>query len=403
MLPIAIALVQSGHEVIFATAPRFVERVRSVGFRALPAGFDWLESETPLAFPEITSLDYPDVNRFFMQQLFTDRLARPMIDDLRDLIRSERPALVVRETWEFAGAVAAELCGVPHAVVSAGLNFEIWRHMVVDTLAKLREDYQLPPDPGLRFLEQHLVLDHVPSSLQYPELSPPATRQAVGKVLFDNDTRYQSSLPLPLDAPLVYVTAGTVFNRMPGYFQTIVDALADEQVRVLLTTGQSGASARDIGVSKLPDNVTLASYIPQSQVLQKSALMISHGGFNTVLGAVNHGVPLITIPIAADQGQNGLRTAATGCGVCLPFHDRVATFPLCQALSEAPLFSVDSLREATRRVLRDHSFAMKSHALQLEALAMPGPIGAVRAIERLVHNEPQAHHERNPSPATASA
>ena len=402
MVPVARALVQAGHEVVFATSRRFVERVRALGFRAIEAGFDWLESEGPVTFPEMATLDFPDINRFFMQQLFTDRLARPMVDDLLRFIRSEAPALVVRETWEFAGAIAAERAGIPHAVISAGLNFDIWRHMVIETVSALRCDYDLPPDPELRFLERHLVLDHVPTSLQYPQLAQPATRQAVGKVFFDSDSAAHDAALRTLDAPLVYVTAGTVFNRMPGYFRTIVEALAEEQVRVIVTTGMSGADAADIGVPKLPSNVSLARYIPQSQLLQRSALMISHGGFNTVLGAVNHGVPLITIPIAADQGQNGLRTAATGCGVCLPFHDRVATFPLCQDLAEAPLFSVDSLRDATRLVLRDQSFAIKSHALQLEALAMPGPMAAVRAMERLVRGETLLPNDRNVTPPTVS-
>ncbi|MGC4064041.1 MAG: glycosyltransferase [Polyangiaceae bacterium] len=384
MVPIALAAATHGHEVVFATSRRFADRVQALGFRVIVAGYDWLESEAAESFPELSTLGFEEVNRFFMQELFTDRLARPMVRDLVRFIHEERPQVVVRETWEFAGALAAEICGIPHAVISAGLNFRIWQHMVRDTLAERRYEYGLAPDPTLGFLERHLVLDHVPNALHFPDPALPDTRQPVGRALFDGKGPSSDELPRTFDAPIVYVTAGTVFNRIPGYFETIIEALADAQVRVVITTGRPKEETAAFTTSSLPKNVTVARYIPQSQILQQSAVMISHGGFNTILGAVQQGVPVITVPIAADQGQNGARMAATGCGICLPFHPGVAGFPCCAELKSAPPFSIESVRESVRRILLERSFAVNSRALQLQALAMPGPHAAVRALEQVV-------------------
>lgn len=383
MLPIAEAIKAAGHEVRFATAPRFVPKIRALGFECDVAGMDWLESETASTFPEIGELDFPEVNEFFMRSLFTGRLARPMIRDLRELIERHEPDIVVRETWEFAGALAAEAAGIPHAVVSAGLNFEIWKHMVADTVADLRRENGLTPDPELRSLCDTLVLDHAPSSFQFPDLPMPSGRVPVGRTFFDGGTEETGMPEVPRDAPLVYVTAGTVFNRLPGFFSTILEGLATEEVQVLVTTGVPLEPA-DLGLKRLPENVTLASYVPQSRVLQEAAVMISHGGFNTVLGALNFGVPLLMVPIAADHGQNALRVQDTGCGLCIPFHRRVSEFPMCQPLENAPAFCAGEIRDGVRRLISDRSFAMNSRKMQLEALGMPGPARAVAALEARV-------------------
>jgi hypothetical protein len=53
LLPVAHACREAGHRVLFATAPRFCETVRSHGFECCPAGLDYLWSEPMASFPEI--------------------------------------------------------------------------------------------------------------------------------------------------------------------------------------------------------------------------------------------------------------------------------------------------------------------------------------------------------------
>lgn len=400
LVPVAHALQARGHQVAFATSARFAPTIEKLGFDSFPAGVPWMESEAPATFPELAQLSLDDVNLFFMQQLFTDRLARPMIADILRLSERWRPDVIVRETWEFAGCLAADKLRVPHVLVSAGLNFAIWEHMVVEQLAALRSSLDLPPDPSLSMLYRDLYLDGVPPSFQYPDLPPPPTLRAGGGSRFDAPTA--DGLPewfhtLP-PRPLVYVTAGTVFNQVPNYFRTVLDALATEDVNVLVTTGRKVSPADfRATVGDIPANVRVASYIPQSLLLPHTALMIAHGGFNTVMGGLAHGVPILTIPIAADMGQNGVRLTQTGAGLCVPLHAGVARFPRCQSLAEAPAFSTAAVRQAAIAILGSPSFRVAAQRLQAEMERMPGPDASAALIEGLAASRPPRRIDTAPA------
>jgi UDP:flavonoid glycosyltransferase YjiC (YdhE family) len=382
LLPVARALIQAGHEVTFASGARLAERLRASGLRAVSAGHDWTDSRITEAFPEAARRDPLEGIRVVVQDLFAKRLVRPMVKDLVRWIHAERPDIVVHETWEMAGAFAAELCGVPCAVVGTGLNFEMWRPVVAEALAARRTEFGLPPDPDAQFVHGGLVLDYVPPSLHYPNLPQPSRRQPVGRAFLDEGA-VATDGPPTLDAPLVYVAAGKVTNRPPGYFESIIDGLEGEQVRVVIAAREGTTGPGDLRLSGLPGNVTVISQSSRSALLQHSAVMISPGGFIGVLAAISHGVPMVTVPAAMDQGQNGVRVAAVGCGLCLPVTERLRDLPGCEALADAPPFSAQTVRASVRRVLSEQAFAIHARKLQLEVLAMPGPTRAVRALEEM--------------------
>lgn len=70
LLPVAHACRDAGHEVLFATAPRFCETVRSHGFDCRPAGHDYLWSEPLVSFPEIADAPRgPDQVRWLIERI----------------------------------------------------------------------------------------------------------------------------------------------------------------------------------------------------------------------------------------------------------------------------------------------------------------------------------------------
>jgi zeaxanthin glucosyltransferase len=58
--------------------------------------------------------------------------------------------------------------------------------------------------------------------------------------------------------------------------------------------------------------------VPQRAVLAKAALAVTHAGFNTVLDALEFGVPLIAIPLAFEQPATAARIRHAGVGEVVP-------------------------------------------------------------------------------------
>jgi hypothetical protein len=58
-------------------------------------------------------------------------------------------------------------------------------------------------------------------------------------------------------------------------------------------------------VQRLPGSPLVVEYAPQLELLAKARLTITHGGLNTVLDSLSHGVPLVAIPITYEQPGTG--------------------------------------------------------------------------------------------------
>jgi MGT family glycosyltransferase len=130
------------------------------------------------------------------------------------------------------------------------------------------------------------------------------------------------SSPLPPwgdpDHPLVYVSFGSVTAGIPpfaGIYRSVLDALAGEPLRVLMTTG--GAIEPE-SLAPVPANARVEQWRPQAGVMPYTDVVVGHGGFGTTMAALAGGVPQVVIPLFAfDQFQNAKRVAAIGTGVCL--------------------------------------------------------------------------------------
>jgi UDP:flavonoid glycosyltransferase YjiC (YdhE family) len=112
------------------------------------------------------------------------------------------------------------------------------------------------------------------------------------------------------DRPAVYATFGTEFGPMAPW-SALLEALGGLDVDALVTTGASGLPADLVA----PANVTVAEYVDQHVVFERAAVVVSHGGSGTLLGAAAAGRAQVCIPLGADQFENAVAAAARGIGV----------------------------------------------------------------------------------------
>lgn len=325
-----------------------------------------------------TLLGVDDANAAVVGDLFARVDTRAALPGLVDAIGTWRPDVVVRETYEFAGGLAAELHGVPHIRVGLGLaSTEAWAvALACPALNEIRAELGLPEDPDGSRVHATPYLTFVPEALAEPALPDPirtvrcrATDHAAGQAPGPADA------PPDLDEwlagagrPLVYASLGSVANGLgffPSLYRTLIDVLATMPVRALVTTGRD-ADLAALGV--LPPNVRVEHWVAPDQVLPHAAAAISHGGFGTTLGALARGVPLVMLPLfASDQWHLARRVADTDAGIVLPRHPEPGR--LAHGLPAADV--VAALPRAVARVLDDPAHRRAAHDLAEQLAALP--------------------------------
>jgi UDP:flavonoid glycosyltransferase YjiC (YdhE family) len=365
LIPFAEALRSAGHEVAFATTPATCLSIAAHRFRCFPVGADETAEETRERGAKMVALG-TEGPAWIFPTLFAGIWAAERLPDLLVVCQDWQPAVLVREETEFAGCIAAEKCGLPHAAV----QITAWRPwlqpLIVEPLNRLRESVELPPDPDLAMVFRYLLI--VPGPPGYFDLRfpLPATAHAVRHVAFDRsgEEHLPSWVPDMPDRPVVYATMGTVFNQVPGILQSILTGLRDEPITLIVTTGRNQDPA--IFGSQQP-NVHLERYVPQSLLFPHCDLVLTHGGSGTVLTALGHGLSMVIVPVSADQPDNAHRCEQLGVATVVSADDRTP----------------ETFRGAVRDVLANPSYRQTAERLREEMERLPGTEQVVGWLERL--------------------
>jgi len=367
-VPLAHALAAAGHEVAFACSPAFLPTVEAAGFRCFPAGLAWLEAEIEATFTELRALAGVEWGEWVNTHVFAGAAAEALARDVLALSDHWLPDLIVRDGVEFGGCLAAEILGLPHAI--GGFCFfgppGIERDIFGAPLAALRTTFGLPPDPDLHMHERYLSLVPTIPGFVGPEQAVAPVVHFLRPVPFDQsgDERlpdWVASLPA---GPTVYASLGTIFNRSPGLFAAILAGLREEPLNLILTVGRNQDPA-DFGSQ--PGNVRIARYVPQTLLLPYCDLVVTHGGFNSVQAALSQGVPLVIMPLGADQPLNAAACAAMGVGRVIEPEEQTPGM----------------IRAMVRAVLTDPTCRANAERVRDEMAALPGLEYAVALLERL--------------------
>ena len=290
-----------------------------------------------------------------MAQVFMGILPRAALPGLIEFCNDWRPDLVLRESTEFSGLIAAEKAGIRHIRLEIvnGESEESIATNYAREIDALRALVSLSPD-GAACLRTEA------SFTAHPQLLDDTVRvNSRAPFRFRVETPPEIDEPASLDwapkdgRPLIYVTFGTIaadFSRAKHIYRVAVEALADLPVHALLTTGDDAPS--DL-LEEVPPNIVVRRFVPQADVLPHVRLLVCHGGSGTVLGGLAAGVPMVIAPLFADQPDNARCLASAGLAFSVP--DANAS----------------SLRAAISAALGDENLRRRAQAAAREIAAMP--------------------------------
>jgi UDP:flavonoid glycosyltransferase YjiC (YdhE family) len=365
LVPLARAAEQAGHVVVFGGQAGMLSVIEQAGF----SGFD-TGGPTLLATSERTPLLELDMERELraVREGYAGTTARERAGAVLQVCEAWQPDILVCDEMDFGALVAAERAGVPYAtVVCIGSGAFVWQELVTEPLNELRAAHGLPPDPNLAMLDRYLVLAPFPPSFRDPENPLPPTGHIIRPVWADavageGEPAWLEELTA---RPLVYFTLGTIFNLESGdLFERVLAGLSELPVSIVVTVGRE-LDSRVLGPQ--PTNVRVERYVPQSLLLPRCELVVSHAGSGSVVGALAHGLPMVLLPIGADQPLNAARCEELEVARVLdPFHVTAA-----------------DVSDAASKVLSDERYRRNARRLKREIDASPGPGRALSLLERL--------------------
>src|SRR5829696_1605298 len=170
LFPFAHALRRAGHEVLVAAPVSAQARVERAGLAYLSYA-DPLERDlVPYWEAARDAPDFEAANEIVIGQIFGGVRARAALPGVELAIDAWRPHVLVRDSFEFAGGIAAEARGLPHARVGIGLalteGYAI--RTAAPVLEKLRAWAGLEPDPEGGRLDEAPYFTLTPPSFEAP-------------------------------------------------------------------------------------------------------------------------------------------------------------------------------------------------------------------------------------------
>ena len=307
LLPLLDAARASGDETLVVAPPALADMVAETGHPFATGG----EPPEPAVAPireRLPTAPAREASILGNRELFGRLAATAMLPAMDAIVADWWPDLVVRDPCEYASAVVALRRDLPMAQVAIGLADVEWGSIGV--AAPALEEHE----PGVvDALRSSPYLSRFPASMDASRFvdtrrfRETATHEHPSVVDWWNGSR----------APLVYVSFGTVLGHMSiaaGVYATMLEAVRTIDARVLLTVGRRFDPS---SLGPIPSNVHVEPWVDQADILPEADLVVCHGGSGTTFGALGAGVPLVVVPVFADQFANAQRVAESGAGIAV--------------------------------------------------------------------------------------
>ena len=341
-------------EPVIATSNTYRERVESLNIEFRQIRPETLEPDTPEYYKLIEDVVDPKRGAEFLFKKLLVPAVRDMYADLREAVADAD--LLVTHPIVLAGPLVAQKTGIPWvstelAPASLWSAFDPfvppnmpWIHRVLKgrpTMGRLfmklvkalsspwltelyqfRDELGLPPGGHPLFEGQYapnLNLALFSNVMCEPQSDWPANTVITGFPFFDrkdnappdvNLLRFLGKGP----APIVFTLGSAAVHIAGDFYRESIKAAKLLKRRAVLLIG----SERNRPTEPLPEGVIAVNYAPFGELLPRAAAMVHQGGVGTTGQGLRAGIPMIVVPFAHDQHDNGSRVERIGVARTVP-------------------------------------------------------------------------------------
>lgn len=347
---IGAELVRMGHRVVFAAEESWAGKIEPLGIE------ENLVSMAPAPEEEAAAgqvwIDFirdtaPEFRKPTIEQIatFTEPVWRQLLDaavyaepQFAAIVDAVQPDVIVQDNVSafpalrsagrpFVRLVSCQPLEMNGPMVPPALSglpardsaqWQAWRDEYVRVCRGVWNDYNtFSRDSGAPALaDLEFMYEGDENIYIYPEVADYIDQRPLGATWH----RVQSSVrstEQPIDVPahilegegsLVYLSLGSLGGADLDLMQRLTGFLADSPHRFIVSKGPRADEY------ELPDNMWGAGMVPQTTLLEKVDLVITHGGNNTTCESFHFGKPMIVLPLFWDQYDNAQRVDELGFG-----------------------------------------------------------------------------------------
>lgn len=201
-------------------------------------------------------------------------------------------------------------------------------------------------------------------AFDFPRRQLPAHFHAVGPLRHVHATPEAAA---PSTSPLVFASLGTLQGHRFTLFRTIARACRQLNVRLLIAHCGGLNAAQEARLRLYGAEVT--DFADQPAVLRQAQAVITHGGLNTVMDAIESATPMLTIPLAFDQPGVAARVVYCGIG------RRASRFT-----------TVNALAKKLGALLNDPGYRQRLSLMQTQLALAGGATCAAAVVEQALNS-----------------
>ncbi|XP_070553618.1 UDP-glucuronosyltransferase 2B15-like [Ptychodera flava] len=239
------------------------------------------------------------------------------------------------------------------------LSYFVFNHVMLKPYKSLKDTHNIRPDASLHELlgSSEMAFFCFDFAFEFPRPSMPHAVHIGGLLAGPASplTKDWEEFIGSAENGVVVFSFGSHANIAlnPGKAELFVRAFARLPQKVIMR--YDGPPPPGVG-----DNTKLAKWIPQNDLLghPKTKAFVAHGGMNSVYEAIYHGIPVVGVPLFADNSDNFARLVDRGMALTV----------------DIVTLTEDQLYKAVTTVVHDKSF--KENAMRLSRIHRNQPMTA---------------------------